>query len=266
MSSSAARTNLSSTSVSVDYNSVLGGGAFRIVYSGTYVGGNRNQQEAACKFFKDQYKNLESEYYQFDFKIADRAIQLAEIWNGFCDSNRSIQISRGTVHTVSYGSDQLLVEPLITPYIKFTSNNGWISDDPAGLALEAFCHFTYHQSGGSGIVCDLQGRWRKKNAYGRPRRYELSDPAICSRSRGYGPTDLGEKGIDSFFCNHSCNEFCHRYGNGRWARPRNPRKWFVRSSSTSMIGAAGANMLTVTHSARFTSTLQPYYEDSDGDY
>jgi Alpha-kinase family len=263
--SSAARTNLSSANATVDYNNVLGEGAFRIVYSGIYVGGRRNQQEAACKSFKFQYKSLESEYYQFDFKIADRAIQYAEIWNGFCDGNRAIQISRGTV--LDYGSHMLLIEPLITPYIKFTSNNGWISDDAAGLAMEAFTHFTYHQSGGSLIVCDLQGRWRKKSGPGRPRRYELSDPAICSRSRSYGPTDLGEKGIDSFFCNHTCNDFCYRLGNGHWARPRNPKTWFVRSSSTSMIGSAGANMLTVTNSARFTSTLQAYYEDdSDSDY
>jgi hypothetical protein len=262
--SSAARTNLGSNQVNIDYNVELGRGEFRIVYAGTFVGGNRNQQEAACKTFKNQYKTLEKEYYQYDFKIADRVIQYAEMWNDFCEYNRTIQISRGTVFKTN-GGDLVLVEPLILPYLKFTSNNGWISDEQAGLALEAFTHFTYHRSGGSLIVCDLQGRWRKAGP-NRPRRYELSDPAICSRSRSFGPTDLGEKGIDSFFCNHSCNEFCYRHGDGQWSQPRNPKKWFVRSSSTSMISAAGSNMLTVTNSARFTSTLQPYYEDSDSDY
>lgn len=263
--STAARTNLSSTTVTVDYSTVLGEGEFRIVYLGTFVGGNRNQQEAACKTFNYRYRDLEEEYYQYDFKIADRAIQYAEMWNAFCDWNRTIQISRGAVMS-SNDDGKLLVEPLILPYIKFSSNNGWISDDQAGLALEAFTHFTYHRSGGSLIVCDLQGRWRKPG-HNRPRRYELSDPAICSRSRSYGPTDMGEKGIDSFFYNHCCNGFCNRHGDGRWARPRNPQEWFVRSSSTSMMNSAEANMLTITNSARFTSTLQPYYEDdSDSDY
>jgi Alpha-kinase family len=262
---SAARTNLSSTTANVDYSTILGEGEFRIVYAGTFVGGNRNQQEAACKTFKNKYRSLEKEFYQFDFKIADRAIQYAEMWNDFCDWNRTIQVSRGSVMKSNEGG-QLLVEPVVFPYIKFTSNNGWILDDHTVLALEAFTHFTYHRSGGSLIVCDLQGRWRKPG-HNRPRRYELSDPAICSRARSYGPTDLGEKGIDSFFCNHSCNEFCHRHGDGRWARPRNPQKWFVRSSSTSMIGSASANMLALTNRARFTSSLQAYYEDdSDSDY
>lgn len=164
------------------------------------------------------------------------------------------------------GGSQLLVEPLIVPYIKFTSNNGWILDNHMVLALEAFTHFTYHRSGGSLIVCDLQGRWRKPG-HNRPRRYELSDPAICSRSRSYGPTDLAEKGIETFFYHHSCNEYCYRHGDGRWARPRNPQEWFECSSGTSMISSSVSNMLEITHPARFTSTLQPYYEgDSDSDY
>ena len=48
-----------------------------------------------------------------------------------------------------------------------------------------------------------QGRYR--NQY-RKCRFELTDPAICSRARDYGPTDLGEKGIQSFFKTHVCNK------------------------------------------------------------
>jgi hypothetical protein len=42
--SSAARTNLSSQSVTIHYGNVVGRGVFRIAYAGTYQGGQRNQQ------------------------------------------------------------------------------------------------------------------------------------------------------------------------------------------------------------------------------
>ena len=49
------------------------------------------------------------------------------------------------------------------------------------------------------IVCDLQGRYRHNRRVNSKSRFELTDPAICSRRRTYGHTDLGEKGIESFF-------------------------------------------------------------------
>jgi Alpha-kinase family len=265
-SSSAARTNLTSTTADIDFDDVLGQGTFRIVYSATYTCGNRNQQDAACKMFKYEYKSMEREFYEYDFKIADRAIQYAEEWNKFCDYNRTILISRGTV--MEDDGDMFLVEPLISPYSKFVSNNGWIANNQQALAMEAFTHYTYHRSGGSLIVCDLQGRLRtpgQRHGRHRPRRFELSDPAICSRGRSYGPTDLGEKGIESFFCNHVCNDFCVEYGDNHWARPRNPQKWFVPSKNTSMMNSSCTPLLAITNAARFTPTLQPYYEDSDED-
>ena len=55
--SSAARTNLTSNNVTVT-NYKLGEGSFRECYQGTYVGGNRNKQSAACKRFKSQYAGM----------------------------------------------------------------------------------------------------------------------------------------------------------------------------------------------------------------
>jgi hypothetical protein len=94
--SSAARTNLSSKSVTVHKHDVVGEGAFRIAYAGTYVGGNRNQQEAVCKSFKSQYRELESEFFLSDFAVADRSIDLAEVWNEFCRLGRKSSSRRGT--------------------------------------------------------------------------------------------------------------------------------------------------------------------------
>ncbi len=222
-----------------------------MVYGGTYIGGNRNSQEAVCKCFKSQFAALESEFFSSDFDVAERAIRFAEEWNDICANDETILITRGDIHTI--GDETYLVEPLIRNFTKFTSNNGWIADDKGwwGEAMEAFSHFTYHRSGGYLLVCDLQGRYRQNRFANSKNRFELTDIAICSRRVMYGPTDLGEKGIDSFFNNHVCNQFCNI--NGRWARPRYTRQWFPKMSSTSMIHSSDSYLLALAN----RSTFQP---------
>jgi len=126
MSSSAARTNLTSNRVQLHPNAIIGEGAFRMAYAATYIGGNRNNQEAVAKRFKSQYSGFESDFFSSDFQVADRAIQYAEEWNNICDNDETILITRGDIHTI--GGRKYLVEPLIRNFTKFTSNNGWISD------------------------------------------------------------------------------------------------------------------------------------------
>lgn len=263
-SSSAARTNLTSNRVQLHPDNVIGEGAFRLAYAGTYLCGNRNSQEAVCKCFKSQYAGLESDFFSSDFDVADRAIRYAEEWNDFCEHDETILITRGDIHTIR--GRKYLVEPLIRNFTKFTSNNGWIAGDEGwhGEAMEAFSHFSYHRSGGNLIVCDLQGRYKHNRYVNSKSRFELTDIAICSRRCSYGPTDLGEKGIDSFFNSHVCNQFCNV--NGHWARPKRTRQWFPKSSSTSMIRSSQANLLALTN----RSTFQPGFggileEASDSD-
>ena len=264
---SAARTNLTSQQVSIHTDDSIGEGSFRVCYRGTYIGGNRNKQEAACKQFKPQFRSMESEYFAADFRIADRAIEYADEWNQFCRERREIIVSKGDVKNTHRGKTYL-VEPLIRDFTKFTSNSGWIDSGQSWdiLAMEAFSHFTYHRSGGMLLVCDLQGRYRK-DKFGRgaknKSRFELSDPAICSRKRSYGPTDLGEKGIDSFFCNHVCNQFCNI--NGRWQRPRNPRNWFQNCSATSMFSSLMDTKLRLTSRATFTLGFNDIMEEDEDD-
>lgn len=264
--SSAARTNLTSTSVVIS-SEVLGEGAFRIAYEGTFVGGNRNSQEAACKRFKDKYRVLENEFFSHDFQIADHAIQYAEEWNQFCVSGKEILVSRGTIFTKD--GRKYLVEPLIRYFTKFTSNNGWIANEEdegwSVLAMEAFSHFTYHRSGGQLIVCDIQGRYRYDKYSQKRCRFELTDPAICSRRRTFGPTDMGEKGIESFFANHVCNNFCHADG-GKWQRPRDSVQWFPKSSQTSMLASRHAHLLRLNNRTTFNSGFTILLEEEDSDY
>ena len=186
---SVARTNLGARFVVVDRSTVVGSGAFRIVYEGTFVGGNRNGQECVCKRFKSRYAGLAIEYFRSDFEIIDRALSIIESWNEHCEYGLEILMTRGSITNHHHGH-KYLVEPLIRNFKKYTSNNGYIANEGwKGEVMEAFCHYSYHKSGGSLIVCDLQGRYRKFNRRGRWRkRFELTDPAICSRQRRYGPT------------------------------------------------------------------------------
>ena len=265
---SAARTNLTSQSISIDTSNQIGEGSFRVCYRGTYIGGNRNQQEAACKQFKPQFRSMEDEYFAADFRIANRVIEYADEWNQFCRDRREITVSRGDIKRTQRGG-QFLVEPYIRDFTKFTSNSGWIDSGQSHdiLAMEAFSHYTYHRSGGMLLVCDLQGRYRKDRHGRGPKnksRFELSDPAICSRKRSYGPTDLGEKGIDSFFCHHVCNEFCNT--TGRWQRPKHPRNWFQNCSATSMFSSRMDTKLRLASRATFTLGIGNIMEEEDGDY
>lgn len=221
----AARTNLSSHDIRIGPRQI-GEGEFREVLEGTYIGGSRNQQAAACKRFKAQYRHLSQSYFDDDFAIIDQAIGYAEEWNQFCDHGLQIMINRGAIHYSNSGI-AYLVEPMIRYFEKFTSNSGWIGDEDYWevRAMAAFTHFTYYQSGGSHIVCDIQGRYRDD---GRKNRFELTDPAICSVAQSYGPTDLGMAGIESFFANHQCNEFCQ----GHWGRPYRSFAHFARTKGT----------------------------------
>ena len=105
--SSAARTNLTSNSVQLHPDRILGEGAFRTAYAATYIGGNRNSQEAVAKCFKSQYRVLESDFFESDFEVADKAIQYAEEWNNFCANDETILITRGSIHIQSVGQDIL---------------------------------------------------------------------------------------------------------------------------------------------------------------
>jgi len=266
--SSAARTNLSSSEVRIS-NTKLGEGAFRICHAGTYIGGNRNQQEAACKRFKPRWRSMETEYFASDFVMADTAIAYAEGWNTFCASDEIVLITKGHIVTSNSGI-RYLAEPLIRNFKKFTSNSGWILNDNSWTveAMEAFSHWTYHASNGQLIVCDLQGRYRDNRRFRNGKsRFELTDVAICSRARSYGPTDLAEKGIESFFANHVCNQFCNV--NGHWDRPSYPQRWFPKSSATSMFSSSVSHKLQSTNRTQFQLGAMGNIieeEDSDGDY
>ncbi|KAH6621457.1 putative elongation factor 2 kinase [Chaetomium sp. MPI-SDFR-AT-0129] len=203
-------------------------GAFRWVGQGVYTTGPRSGQACVMKWFKTGAV-FEKEYFTLDIKAVDRALELVNRFNELNIVNKTIKINVPTVWTFEEGSSwagqKILVEPFIQNYQKFNSNTGWNDDSGAWpQVMQALSHFSYHASGGSEVLCDLQG-----GIY----RHELilSDPVILSRAGDYGVTDLGSKGISSFFSQHSCNDFCRP----NWTKPANPLRHFRPVSGTTMI-------------------------------
>lgn len=83
--------------------------------------------------------------------------------------------------------------------------------------LQAFSHFTYVRSGGNLLVVDLQGALQMTGKDVDRKTFLLTDPAIHHRrersdkSRQYGRTDLGRKGMRAFFESHKCNGICRLF-------------------------------------------------------
>ena len=76
---------------------------------------------------------------------------------------------------------------------------------------QAFSHFSYWATGRKRLICDLQGEYDEEANILR-----LSDPVIHYYSRHsahkrnvHGRTDLGRKGISSFFATHDCTSLCN---------------------------------------------------------
>lgn len=128
-------------------------------------------------------------------------------------------------YTNEYGERcGVLVEKFLRgKFTKFNSNNGFVhNDDPNGASIhleigavlltdfaQAFSHWVYEKSSHNMVVCDLQGILDMEGF--RP-AFRLTDPAICSKSRGrnsqFGKTDLGLRGIRNFCSRHICNGVC----------------------------------------------------------
>lgn len=115
--------------------------------------------------------------------------------------------------------DMILIEGKVGGvYEKFNSNTGWSCGN--ANSPDALSHWTWVESGGDMLVCDLQGQRGHPGVPGSHKMrgqtdkywYLFTDPAICSRNQRFGITDLGQKGIDTWFFHHKCSDFCKMLG------------------------------------------------------
>ena len=97
----------------------------------------------------------------------------------------------------------LLEQHLDGDFKTFVNANGLATGNGSDV-LDAFCHFTYHNSGEKIVVCNLKG-------IEEDGEYKLSNPTIHSCDGRYGDKDKRFVGIGDFFRNHTCNAMCSNF-------------------------------------------------------
>ena len=223
----ATRANFSSESL----RNPFAEGGFRYVAKGMYTEGSRRGEGCVCKWFKSGFV-YESTFYDVDIKAMREALGIIEQWNRSQFVNKPIRLnipevwqftpesSRDRAHSLT------LLEPYIGNYQKFNSNTGWADEStPWPRVMQALSHFSFHVSGGQLVLCDLQGGIYSNGVV-------LTDPVILSRQQGrFGVTDLGPKGISTFFAEHTCNEYCK----STWQKPTDQSRYHLMQQGTSMM-------------------------------
>lgn len=230
-----ARKNLSTTAQfeQSDLDNPFAQGAFRYVAIGKYTSGPRNNEKCVCKWFKTGVV-YENHYYDTDIKVSHEAVKLIDEWNNAKLIDKTVQMNMPEVWVFvkesSRPGQKFMEEPFIDNYQKFNSNSGWNDSDlPWPKVMQALSHYSYHNSQGMFLLCDLQGGAYRDGIV-------LTDPVVMSRVEGdYGPTDLGQKGISTFFARHTCNEFCRK----NWLKPPSPKAFHPEVQGTTMFSASG---------------------------
>lgn len=87
------------------------------------------------------------------------------------------------------------------PFSLFVDSNGRSSSVSRSRQLEAFVHYTFHQSEGRMVVCDLEG-------VETDRGFELKTPTVHSVGEEFGFSDKGQGGVTGVMRNHTCNALC----------------------------------------------------------
>mmetsp|Transcript_18021 Transcript_18021/g.54171 ORF Transcript_18021/g.54171 Transcript_18021/m.54171 type:complete len:587 (-) Transcript_18021:690-2450(-) len=85
-------------------------------------------------------------------------------------------------------------------YVKYTNNTGFFDVEHMRNTPQAFSHFTFVESKGDLLICDIQG---VSDLY--------TDPAIhTADKKHYGAGNLGHRGMALFLYSHECNFVCRQ--------------------------------------------------------
>ena len=189
---------------------LLGSGSCRHAYMTLDL--ETNNLVVAKKFININENKIEA--FEMERTICETAIKYANLFNSNLSSNKPLHYINPIIcevfmrqinsdGSIGHVKEIVTLEPFLgLDFRKFNSNNGY-SDPDCGESMPAFSHFSYHESCGELIVCDLQG---VKSVD----KYMLTDPAINSMKGVYGDTDCGEEGIIKFFENHKCSTLCNK--------------------------------------------------------
>ncbi|KAJ2997176.1 hypothetical protein NUW58_g731 [Xylaria curta] len=215
-----------STEARILYSQIFASGTFKNVFAGTYTSGSRAGQPCVAKEFKAGLV-YEEHYFHEEMRVIRRTQMVINDWQRSGRIDKRILLNTPEIWEVSGGRAKVLVEPMIENFVKFNSNSGWVnnSDGVWSDAMQALSHFSYHNSDGRLLLCDLQGGSYRDG-------FVLTDPVIMSQNQSYGPADLGPAGIKSFFQRHRCGNYC----SSGWRQPHSSSAPTVpKRKGTSMV-------------------------------
>jgi hypothetical protein len=203
-------------------------GSFKNVYKGKYIDGERAGEYCVCKSFKSG-SVFEESYFQVELQVVEKALEIINTFNKGKVIDQTIWLNKPGIWTFVPGSERegekMLVEPMISNFEKFNSNTGWTPEEssPWTDVMQALSHYSYHSTNRHFLLCDLQGGVIENGAV-------ITDPIIMSTSKEYGPADLGDEGISTFFANHTCNKMC----DAKWIIPNDKKRYFEKRKGSSI--------------------------------
>ena len=94
-------------------------------------------------------------------------------------------------------------------YRKLNSNGGWLDLSDDAKLSQAFTHWSWQQTAGDLMVCDLQGVVDNNEGT----FVSLTDPQLHTRCGArFGSGNLGLDGMARFFATHKCDGHCSQLG------------------------------------------------------
>jgi hypothetical protein len=213
----------------IDDTVAIAHGSFKDLYRGRYKRGAQQGKQCVAKHVRNGSSWLETVYNCQPVVRSEAARIIAKFNAAVTGAQKLVRLNRSTVWRSDDGHIQLLVEPFLEGIERFNSNTGWVpvQQSHACQLAQALSHYSYHETNGQRLLCDIQGNVG--------RHVVLCDPMLHSRNRAYGPGDMGAPGIATFFHSHKCSRFC----SPSWKRPKKTHSFFPVRSGTSMVGEDG---------------------------
>lgn len=152
------RQNLSSNANIFRDEGIFARGTFKNVWRGVYTNGPRKGQNCVAKEFKTG-SVYEDHYFDEELAVMSKTQKIIDAWHDADIINRRILLNTPQIWEYEVSGIRILVEPMIANFEKFNSNTGWadISGGAWSKAMQALSHFSYNNSGGQFLLCDLQG-------------------------------------------------------------------------------------------------------------
>jgi len=142
----------------IQRDTIYASGTFKNVWQGTYTEGARKGQRCVAKEFKTG-SVYEDHYFKEELEIIHHSQEIIDEFHAAGLINKDIMLNTPEIWQYEYTENKVLIDPMIENFEKFNSNTGWapVTGGAWSHAMQALSHFSYHNSNGEFLLCDLQG-------------------------------------------------------------------------------------------------------------